>query len=429
MPSNQNRFKTNMNKKYCKGFSLLELAIVITVVTFLMSNIVMIFEASMDVYKESKNRDRIAAVQKALTNYFAKHQRLPCPSNPFLPHDHPDYGKESINTTNNECVLTFSRTNATTGDTRPPLVFLADTYTGAGFTNGFQEYIIFGGVPVRDLGLKSDMAFDVYGKAYTFIVPFSLTLMNRTPLLRDGGSFSNTPARINGVKKYIKNAFLESGVMKYVYGVVMYESSATNNIGIRQNNMFLYDEYERKTDGMDKSFGYYLISHGKNGYGAWKKDGTLHSLNPTMDALENNNSYLYNVNTKCSSFQNCQLACSWNGAIGMLLCDELKLYTGQKYGVLDDLVVYDTLENLIMSTDVKRTVMCSAASLRICHDNCVGVSPSSMVSCYNQGARSNFGLVRYGEKFKLSNVATNGSVNCGVSTPIDMTCDGMGNLY
>jgi prepilin-type N-terminal cleavage/methylation domain-containing protein len=389
-------FKKSKNKKnFKKGFTLLELAIVLAVMTFLLSNLTLGLQAGLNVYRAKKNRERMDLIKQSINTYFSKNMRLPCPSNPFLDSKDANFGQENLYIKNigqdvhSECWLQFSRQGIqdASGSQTPPLAIK---------TSGDQnpEYTVFGGVPVRELGLSSDMAFDIYGNTITYVVPSFITSYGRTNYMKE----SNSKFQAQNSIQY--NKISHTGYTKY--GEYIEKQSNSNN-GVRwinnyalftlpdQNSndniteyrifypfhMVMRDIEERIIFETEYNVGFVIISHGENGYGSWQKNGLIKDFPSNTTSLEKNNSYTGIIEKICPTKTNCDIKTIQNERYG------LDFYTGTKKDQSDDVVIYDTVSNLIKQNGFEKLIYCNLTSIneatRLTHSEIVNSTSNEYI--------------------------------------------------
>ena len=140
-----------------KGFSLLELSLVLTIIALLMAGILNIATQMLIERKHNELTAKMDAIESALKSFRKANNRLPCPA----------LGSTVI-TTN-----TFGSEDAHPG-----------TCSGVGGTNlAINEAA--GVVPTRSLGLPDDDMFDPWGGRFTYAVDTRMTA---------AGAFSTYPA-------------------------------------------------------------------------------------------------------------------------------------------------------------------------------------------------------------------------------------------
>lgn len=147
------------------AFTLVEMAVVLLVIAAVMGSAIALLSSGLHGVSYRGTQEKMAILQKALNDYRIAYNRLPCPAD------------------NSESMLTS--TNFGRSGTDP-------NCTGGG---GVDEYnaganTVIGMVPVRDLGLPDDMAFDGWGRRirYAAFAPFTQANAFDTYLVTDTAS-------------------------------------------------------------------------------------------------------------------------------------------------------------------------------------------------------------------------------------------------
>ena len=157
-----------MHKKNCpiryssKGFSLIELSIVLTIISLLLIPGIKLYKSWIDQSRQAANQQRINVIQQALSNFIAQYGRLPCPASFIAQQMDATYGREITplclkpngKPYTPDGKATFGVTGRSTPVQNPPI----------------NPVIIIGSVPVRDLGLPDSARTDVYGHLFTYAV-------------------------------------------------------------------------------------------------------------------------------------------------------------------------------------------------------------------------------------------------------------------
>ena len=130
----------------CPGFSLLELAVVLTVLSMVAGASLAVGNDLLEAIRRGDTDRRLAAVRDALQTFRGLTDRLPCPADPTRPEGHPASGLE------------------------------ADTPgTCAGLRTDPAAHVARGAVPVRVLNLPAAFAYDGWGRKLTYLVHQPLT--------------------------------------------------------------------------------------------------------------------------------------------------------------------------------------------------------------------------------------------------------------
>jgi len=134
------------------GFTMIELTIVLAVISVVVAGILPFIASTNQENAATLTLDRIEEIDAALASFVAANDRLPCPANLVLPLDDPDFGREAAAGGTPNC----------TGGTP------AADYD---FNN-----VVGGAVPVKDIGLPDEYAFDGYGQRISYHVHSDYTL-------------------------------------------------------------------------------------------------------------------------------------------------------------------------------------------------------------------------------------------------------------
>jgi len=135
-------FLKKINKK---AFSLIELSIVIVIISILLSGALSIVTSTTNSSKIKATNNNINEVYNAIKVYLLTNNRLPCPA-PIT----------AIKSTSDS----YGTTTGTAGNCS-----VAGVYTSNEHAN-----LVYGMVPVKDLGLSADMAEDAFGNKLAYIV-------------------------------------------------------------------------------------------------------------------------------------------------------------------------------------------------------------------------------------------------------------------
>ena len=137
------------------GFSLVETAVVLLIFGAIASMAIVGGSAWLETQKQTSTRDKIEVIHNALQNYYRVYGRLPCPSDYTLATNNANWALEANSpTAGDECrggTIVANRTNMDTN-------------------------VVFGGFPVRTLGIEDQMAFDGWESAFVYYVDKRLTV-------------------------------------------------------------------------------------------------------------------------------------------------------------------------------------------------------------------------------------------------------------
>lgn len=200
----------NSQKQARRAYSLLELSIVITIVSVLISGGLSVLTSSANNSKTQLTRERIAEVYKAMGVYLMNHKSLPCPApiNAIKSSD-PIYGDATG--TDGDCVTAGVATRGTG--------------------------LVYGMVPTQDLNLASSFAEDGFGSKFTYVVAQAFTqpdtstgfgVATETRLITMSDKINTTTTQVATDDAIF--VLLSHGVNKFgAYGAN--SDSATQNLG------------------------------------------------------------------------------------------------------------------------------------------------------------------------------------------------------
>jgi prepilin-type N-terminal cleavage/methylation domain-containing protein len=212
-----------------KGFSLVELSVVISIIAIIISGALTIATKKSESDKLDETEYKISQIQNSIHNFIIDNERLPCTANGELRTDNTNFAKEEANPTLNSGHGQCSQSN---------------------FSNG---NIFYGIVPTRTLGLNDDMLLDGWGNRLSYIIDANFAHNETTNPSCNGGVAINED--------------------------VCFRHNENGSINIIHSN----------TPLINKSNGavYAIISHGKNGSGAYSNAGTRIISSNDEDEQEN----------------------------------------------------------------------------------------------------------------------------------------------
>lgn len=226
---------TKSNHRFSsKGFTLIELCIVILIVGILILPLLEYYnqyreQRKLEITKENVNLS-ISAMSSPLGRY-------PCPTDRALPSTDPNYSTEN-------CVLASIKLcsdSTKSGICKVELPVDKDE-------DRFNDFILIGGVPT---------------KGYTSYHPLTL-LPTSAPV---------------AISKLVNNTTIVDGWNNKLTYAVSYTLSNPKRVNsfsdFKLGSIAAVDEFERATAGINNDGQFVVLSHGKNGSGAYSKEGTL----------------------------------------------------------------------------------------------------------------------------------------------------------
>lgn len=144
--------KTGLNKT-TKGFSLIEMSIVLVIMSILIGSGISIAMVQMENARIEATKNKQSTIKTALLNFMSRNYRLPCPAVANLVSSNANYGVEAAN---------------------------PGTCTGVTGFGGGSTRNVRGIIPWKSLGLTDETAIDGYGRRFTYQV-----LRNQTNLTQD----------------------------------------------------------------------------------------------------------------------------------------------------------------------------------------------------------------------------------------------------
>src|SRR5579884_4112058 len=152
-----------------RGFSLLELSIVLTVISLIIGGGMVTLTGYMQATQYNATVARMDEIEKALFNYAVAFNRIPCPSSLTALAGTATYGAEAANK------------GSCTGGT-PAANFSAASGT------------VEGGVPTRTLRMPDAYQYDGWGNRFRYAVDPTMTAANALPIKAGGPCTASTSA-------------------------------------------------------------------------------------------------------------------------------------------------------------------------------------------------------------------------------------------
>jgi len=226
-----------------RGFTLIEIAVVIVVLSLLLAMIAGIATAMLGQQRREATRQRLAGVETALALFASQHQRLPCPANGALASNHVDAGKENPD---------------------PPMGTCASNQDN-------------GVLPWRALGLAEQDITDGWGNRLTYRVAPDLVVtpsMNFTQC-DPGGTNAATGTLIDTTSGYCLDGCTQASFSSSTANCRK-PSAAVYGRGLKVQNLAGTPIMNPAADAanlISTGAAYVVISHGENREGAFNADG------------------------------------------------------------------------------------------------------------------------------------------------------------
>jgi prepilin-type N-terminal cleavage/methylation domain-containing protein len=242
--------KMKLLKKSKTAFSLIELSIVILIISILISGILSNSVSSVNNARVRTTNERLQQIYQAMGNYLVKNNSLPCPA-----------------------------------------VIAAIIYT-----SNTAAKLVYGMVPVRDLGLADEMAEDGFGDKIAYVVNSDFT--------------SNT-------------------------------TFGDNTLNISANNITLNDKPGGVTHTITDNAIFALISYGSNKFGAFPANAAVQNEGSVDDTDEQGN-YISGISGATADFGPAFVASSSSSQI------------------FDDVILGKTRDQMVQDFSAFSTIFCAA---------------------------------------------------------------------
>lgn len=388
-----------MRKK--SGFSLLELAIVIAISGMLMVGLMNFLNSMNTINRDNNNATKMQTVQKAINSFFGMQNRLPCPANPTLATTDANYGVEALDT-NGLCeyTLTYNGSQVNAGFRNHVLSYRTGNTT---FLANMDHKIIFGTVPFRTLSLPESVMYDEYGNKITYIVgqgyatnkgkapstsiyqrmngwarvafpsKFHLSTTGCSTTIFDPNANTGHTVNKNVCTEMISaNCLSASSASPLVVATLVAHGWSNPNLtNVNAGDAIINTcRMNLKNYGgqyiAQENIAYLLISHGKNGFGAWNKSGTLNPQ-PTS-TQEKKNTFEYYKNNYISM----DLLANSTNTLDFVM-DDKKID-------FDDTVTYQTMSDILQ--DRKNNMYCHQSTINFDIPPGSSVSNAAPVQCH-----------------------------------------------
>ncbi len=235
-----------------RGFSLVEMALVLLIVSLVLGGIITYINAQVVQARISSTNNKQQAIKAALISFVARNGRLPCPAIANLPLGNAAEGVEAPTgaTNNTPCVGTIGSGTAANVFTIQDQSYLpANTPTST-------LVVSTGEVPWSSLGLTHEAALDGYANRFTYQVVWAST-------------YPSTVQTISGMMGWITIHSSGPGVVGSPNATVQ-PGNQSNDCRSTANMAFAYLT-NANTNGCADAV--VIVSHGADGYGAYTDSG------------------------------------------------------------------------------------------------------------------------------------------------------------
>jgi len=332
----------------------------------------MFFQAQSKNALFASNERRMNAIDRALNSYFAKNLNLPCPSDPTINETDENFGMEYLDSTGTGCAIDLMGSKIKTiGQLKWPIGFPVHTFNDT--VGGISKlHFMFGGIPTKVLGLPDAYAFDEYGNKITYVVHEPVANFRKHSSDRFHHIIGYAKVQTFGERQNTSliNSITYEQAICAKNAVILFGSSSNtqnNTVGRIQKNRTIFPacnaqimtSSQKHIMGAKDNLAYVIISHGKDGNGAFSRETTANLCNlvGAGNTLQSGNSY-------CGYFRN-------NGTIDEAMYSNniqtkksLSFYHGSHITTdddnrrFDDVVVWSTYDDLIFKNNLSSILLC-----------------------------------------------------------------------
>jgi prepilin-type N-terminal cleavage/methylation domain-containing protein len=165
--------KNILKKNKQRAFSLVELAIVITIISVFIAGVMNVGVGVTNNSKVTVTKNKMNEIYKALGNYAAANGRFPCPAPVTNIKGDANYGNNQTNGLGSCFDITSN----------------AGVVTGA-YSSTTANTLMYGMIPVQNLKLSSEMAEDGFGTKFGYVIDRRFTGFNENGTINN---FKNGP--------------------------------------------------------------------------------------------------------------------------------------------------------------------------------------------------------------------------------------------
>ena len=260
---------TNLIKKIQRGlsFSLVESAVVIAVAGSVIGGGLKAYQATNP--KVKSDLKKMEAIEKSLQQFFTTNGRLPFPAHPTQGPSTANYLVEYRDSAYNATQEHYAHDNGAMtagGNAQNKCIFTNTTACNPG------DFVLWGVVPTRTLGLPDDYAYDSYGHNFEYVMHSAVGVSNETLFQSSTYKKSNYTPNASGQYTVLYPHTSNTSAKKQVLltRLSVYNNSTAKQIPTTVNNT-----------------AYVLISKGDTGNCYFNAKGSLNTTKPTGNLLKN----------------------------------------------------------------------------------------------------------------------------------------------
>lgn len=427
-----------------KGFSLLELAIVISLSAVMMTVLLKMYSSVQNIQVRSRVDDNIVhtkKVQNAIRLFFKKHDRIPCPADPTLSRNDPKYGVEF----NDNCLPVEINSYYKPDGISPEynmLLFLQNQSQQMVYNGNISIHVdnsyVFGAIPFKSMGLDESYMYDTFGNKFTYTVSNGYAKVRTQSPYVKGWTRISLPTKLKG------SAYMSAYYVNVVNGAEEFNrNNYSSNPGIDckniQNtssnfvittltggavyldgndwigheyiaNSCLFEVLDLEENVVSsENLAYVLISHGQNGLGAWNKQGKTNPQ-PT-DVNEQKNTFYY------YKFKNGTLNRYVSSVVTNSSINQLEFRVGDS-DTFDDYLIFDTPDSLLEYAGRGDNLMCHQSTIWLDINNARDLSSIFCSYWESASSKTNSNYFKYykttsnGDQYCPSTFPNKGSLNC-----------------
>lgn len=246
-----------------KGFSLIELALIMAVLAILISGGLSAGIGVTDERRREETTQKLDTIEAALQNFVTGRSRLPCPANITFDVSNVNFGRENIAGT----VRNITGCTAVANQ-------IFSVAVGANTIYGSM-------VPVRTLGLPDDYAFDGWGRRIFYAVNGRATTWSTTAIAPAAPAVSNTTPAFGGTGYVPGGAMAGANV----------DGGITVDVADGDRTIDTWRICATGTTACTTNVGavYVVFSAGRDGHGAWNRRGSArtNAAVTNVDTLKN----------------------------------------------------------------------------------------------------------------------------------------------